>query len=82
MVTKVRKWGNSQGLRLARQILDEAHIAVGDAVEVSVKDNTIMITPVNPVRGSRDLQELVARIPKDYAAIQEDWGSTVGREIW
>ena len=82
MVTKVRKWGNSQGLRLARQILDEAHIAVGDAVEVSVKDNTIMITPVNPVRGSRDLKELVARIPKDYAAIQEDWGSTVGREIW
>ncbi len=34
MVTKVRKWGNSQGLRPARQVLEDAHIAVGDVVEV------------------------------------------------
>jgi hypothetical protein len=30
MVTKIQKWGNSQGLRLARQMFEDAHLAVGD----------------------------------------------------
>ncbi len=37
MVTKIQKWGNSQGLRLARQVLEDAHIAVGDKVDVTRK---------------------------------------------
>jgi antitoxin component of MazEF toxin-antitoxin module len=31
MVTKVQKWGNSQGLRLTRQMLEDVGIAVLDA---------------------------------------------------
>ena len=42
MVTKVQKWGNSQGLRLSRQILGNARISVGDEVDVLVQDRTIM----------------------------------------
>ena len=34
MVTKIQKWGNSQGLRLARQVLEDASISVGDDVDV------------------------------------------------
>ena len=35
MVTKIQKWGNSQGLRLAKQVLEDAHISVGDDVDVT-----------------------------------------------
>ena len=64
MVTKVQNWGNSQGLRLNRQVLEEAHIGVGDEVNVSVRDGLIVIAPTKRVRGHQDLRKLVARIPK------------------
>ena len=52
MVTKVQKWGNSQGLRIARQVLEDARIAVGDDVDVTVREGVIVITPVRRVTGA------------------------------
>jgi antitoxin MazE len=82
MVTKVQKWGNSQGLRLAKRVLEDASIAVGDDVDVAVHDGMIVIAPVKRVRGRRSLKELVSRIPKNYRADETDWGKPVGREAW
>ncbi len=82
MVTRVQKWGNSQGLRLAKQVLEDARISIGDDVDVTVRDGTITITPIKRVRGKRSLQELVSRIPKDYEAGEIDWGNPIGREAW
>jgi antitoxin MazE len=82
MVTKVQKWGNSQGLRLAKQVLEEARISVGDPVDVSTRDGVIVIAPVRRVRGKQSLQGLVSRIPKNYKAREVDWGKPVGREDW
>jgi antitoxin MazE len=82
MVTKVQKWGNSQGLRLAKQVLEEARISVGDPVDVSTRDGVIVIAPVRRVRGKQSLQELVSRIPKNYKTREVEWGEPVGREDW
>lgn len=82
MVTKVQKWGNSQGLRLAKQVLEDAHISVGDDVDVTIRDGTIIIAPIKRVRGKRSLQKLVSRIPKNYEAGEIDWGKPIGREVW
>jgi antitoxin MazE len=82
MVTKVQKWGNSQGLRLAKQVLKEANISVGDDVDVTIRDGTIVIAPIKRIRGKRSLQELVSRIPNNYEAGEIDWGKPVGRELW
>ena len=82
MVTTVQKWGNSQGLRVAKSVLAEARIGVGDQVRVSVQDGRIIVEPVSRVRGSRDLRALVARMPKDYQVEKTDWGPPVGRETW
>jgi antitoxin MazE len=82
MVTKVQKWGNSQGLRLAKQVLEDARIAVGDDVDVTARDGMIVIAPVRRVRGKHSLKELVARIPKNYGATETDWGKPVGKEAW
>jgi antitoxin MazE len=82
MVTAVKKWGNSQGLRLAKKVLEEASISVGDDVDVSVRDGVIVIAPVRRVRGKLNLQELVSRIPEDYRAEEVDWGEPLGRETW
>jgi antitoxin MazE len=82
MLTKVQKWGNSQGLRLSKELLSGVHIDVGDQVDVTAKDGLLIITPVRRVRGGLDLKELVARIPKDYKPEELDWGPPVGREVW
>ena len=82
MVTKVQKWGNSQGLRLAKHVLEEANISVGDNVAVTARDGVIVISPIKSIRGKYDLQELVLRIPKGYKAGEIDWGKPAGREAW
>jgi antitoxin MazE len=82
MVTKVQKWGNSQGLRLARHVLEEVHISIGDDVDVTARDGVIVISPVKSIRGKYNLQELVSRIPKGYQAGEIDWGKPIGKEAW
>lgn len=82
MITKVRKWGNSQGLRIPKAVLKAARIDVGDEVDVSVRDGRIIVRPVSNVRGKHDLRELVSRIPKDYGAEELDWGLPLGKEAW
>jgi antitoxin MazE len=82
MVTKVQKWGNSQGLRFTKEVLQEAQIDVGDEVEVSVRGGRIIVEPVSKVRGRYQLKDLVARIGKGQRAKEVDWGTPVGKEAW
>ncbi|MBW2127294.1 MAG: AbrB/MazE/SpoVT family DNA-binding domain-containing protein [Deltaproteobacteria bacterium] len=70
MLTKIQKWGNSQGVRLAKNILADVGLNVGDEVQISVKNKAIT------------LEDLVARIPKDYQPSEIDWGEPIGKEVW
>jgi len=82
MVTKVQKWGNSQGVRLSKALLSDVEISVGDAVNVAVRDGALVVTPLRRVRGGHDLRELVRRIPKGYESKELDWGPPAGKEVW
>ena len=82
MLSKIQKWGNSQGLRFTKALLQEAQINVGDEVSVSVENGRIIVEPATKVRGKYDLKELVSRIPQDYQAEELDWGEPVGKEKW
>ena len=82
MITRVQKWGNSQGLRLSKELLSHVDVSVGDEVDVTVRDGSLIITPVRRVRGGLDLRELVRRIPRDYKPEELGWGDPVGREVW
>lgn len=82
MVTKIQKWGNSQGIRLSRRVLEDAHMALGEAVDVVVRDGEIVVRPARRVRGRYDLGELVSRIPADSEGGEVDWGLPEGREVW
>jgi len=82
MVTKIQKWGNSQGLRVSKEMLEKVHAAVGDAVEISVQKGAILIQPIKRLRGKRSLRQLVAQMPANYKPGVEDWGRSVGKEAW
>lgn len=82
MTTKVQKWGNSQGLRFPKALLEEAHINIGDQVNISVQKGQIIVEPVTKIRGKHDLRELISRMPKTYQTEETDWGKPTGKEVW
>jgi antitoxin MazE len=82
MVTKVQRWGNSQGLRLSKAILAELEISVGDEVEVVARDGSIIVKPIRRPQPKYDLADLVREIPAEYRAEEVDWGTALGREEW
>ena len=45
MLSQVSKWGNSQGIRISKKLLQQANISLNDKVEIKAKDNVIIITP-------------------------------------
>jgi antitoxin MazE len=82
MIARIQKWGNSQGLRLTKNLLADARVEVGDEVDVSVKDGVIVVAPLRKNRGRHSLEHLVAEIPEDYRTGEVDWGEPAGREVW
>ena len=80
MVARVQKWGNSQGLRFPKHVLESADIAVGDDVEVIPQEGQIVIKKVS--KPKFELSEMVSRMPRKYRAREEGYGAPVGKEEW
>jgi len=80
MVSKVTKWGNSQGLRLPKHVLESADIVIGDDVEVIPEEGQIIIRKVS--KRKFDLAEMVSRMPRNHKAREESFGVPVGKEEW
>ena len=82
MITKIQKWGNSQGIRIPKCILDSLGAQVGDSFEIefSPSERVVLLRPVK--KGGRDykLEELIREMP-DISMEEYDWGDPVGREV-
>ncbi len=80
MQVQVKPWGNSQGIRISKEILQEANIAIDDVLDVKLTDG--MITLVKPFR-HKTLEERAAEFNGQLNLDGEyDWGEPVGREVW
>ena len=80
MIVTISKWGNSQGFRIPKDILDKLNLAVGDLVNISQKDNKLIIEPAKKKK-KYSIDELVNNLPKGYKA-SEEFSSKSGSEIW
>lgn len=80
MQAQVKEWGNSQGIRLSKEILKSAGIALNEVLDVTVSDG--VITLAKPFR-HRTLEERAADFDSKLMLDGEyDWGKPVGREVW
>lgn len=80
MQVQIKKWGNSQGIRISKDILREANISIDDELDVKVVNG--MITLVKPFR-HKTLEERAAEFDGKLNLDGEyDWGEPVGREVW
>ncbi|MDX9815190.1 MAG: AbrB/MazE/SpoVT family DNA-binding domain-containing protein [Sulfurimonadaceae bacterium] len=80
MIVTISKWGNSQGFRVPKDILDKLNLRVGDLVNISQKDNKLIIEPAKKEK-KYSIDELVNNLPKGYKA-SEEFSSKSGSEIW
>lgn len=80
MQTQVKEWGNGQGIRLSKEVLKGAGIALNDILDVTVSNGVIML--VKPFR-HKTLEERAAEFDGKLMLDGEyDWGEPVGREAW
>lgn len=79
MVTRVRKWGNSLGVRLPKAAADEARLSDGSEVDVRVKNGAVVLKPLRKARF--ELDELLAAVRPENLHAEVDFGEPKGREL-
>ncbi len=80
MRTKIRKWGNSLAVRIPKSCVQEAELAYGVSVDLSVADGKIIIAP--RVEPEYRLNDLLKKVTEDNLHPEVDSGASVGREAW
>lgn len=80
MNSKVRKWGNSLGIRIPKPYAKEARLKDGTSVDLKVEEGCLIIRP-SKVK-VYDLRTLVSRITPRNRHKETDTGRPVGREVW
>ena len=80
MQAQVKEWGNRQGIRLSKEILKSAGIALNEVLDVTVANG--VITLVKPFR-HKTLEERAAEFDGKLMLDGEyNWGEPMGREAW
>ncbi len=82
MITKIQKWGNSQGIRIPKNLLSNSKIQIGEEVDIVVQVGKIIIKSTNKIHGRYSIYDLVKKMPDQYNTTEEDWGEPVGKEVW
>ena len=87
MKTTLQRWGNSQGVRLPKSIVESLGIAVGASVivEISKDSSQVTITPTTvsrSVRGRHRIEDLIAKSSPTAFDGASNWGKAVGKEAW
>lgn len=80
METVLKKWGNSAAVRIPAAILDAAHLALDQSVDIREEQGRIVIEPARPTTFS--IADLVAGITADNRHGCIDTGPAVGGEVW
>lgn len=80
MRTKVRKWGNSLGVRIPKAFAEKAVLGEGSAVDVSVSEGRIVVTPVAARRYTLDT--LLAGVTRENRHAEITTGRPRGQEVW
>ena len=80
MLARIQKWGNSQGIRIPKQLLSIASIKEGEEVEITAEYDKIIIRRVEKSIIKYRIEELFADYGADTKQVEEDWGTPSGKE--
>ena len=75
MTVKIKKWGNSYGVRLPKKILDLLHLKEESQLELEIHNGKLIITP------KRTLESMLAQINEKNIHQEIDFGTPQGKEL-
>jgi len=81
MTATISSWGNSQGLRFPKNIMNELHLSVGDKMKVLVENQKIVLEPIKKTREKYNINDLVKQLPSNYKT-HEEFENKTGLEEW
>ncbi|MBM9537090.1 AbrB/MazE/SpoVT family DNA-binding domain-containing protein [Desulfobulbus alkaliphilus] len=84
-VLTIKKWGNSLGVRIPKNIAEHSKLKVDQEVNIEVRKGNIIITPVASAK-EYSLQELLDQCPEESLVLDDEdraWlqDQPVGKEI-
>ena len=74
----IRSWGNSQGVRIPKNILEQMQLKISDVLDLEVKDDAIVLRKQFV---HKSFEERLAEYNGEITVCDFDWGEPVGREI-
>lgn len=86
--TNIRKWGNSQGIRLTKEILSQMNLKENDTIEINIYDGKMTIEKINNPKylNLQERLEAFYKRPIDEIYVEStqevDVGDPVGTEEW
>lgn len=80
MTTTIQKWGNSQGIRLPKQLLDALKWKADEEIVIKNGGNCIIIEQANVKK--KNIIELFEGYNGDYSPEEIELGKSVGGEVW
>ena len=81
LITKIQKWGNSQGIRIPKSIMDSMNWKNDDELSISTEQNKLIIEKISSKK-RKNIRELFEGYNGKYEPIDIDWGKPEGSEIW
>lgn len=82
MKTLIRKWGNSQGVRIPKYLLDAVKLTANDEIVIRAENDTLIIEKAAPTQPRKTIKELFADYNGEYTPEEIDWGEKAGKEAW
>ena len=80
MQAQVKVWGNSQGIRITKEILQDAGIVLNEFLNITASDGVIKLEKVFQ---HKTLEERAAEFGGELGLDGEyNWGEPIGREVW
>ena len=74
----VRPWGNSQGIRIPKNILEKLNIGISDTLQIEIEDDAIALKKTIK---HKTFEERVAEYDGKISVCDFDWGEPVGKEL-
>ena len=79
MTITIQKWGNRQGVRKKKKILDTVKWTEGEQIIIIVDNGKLIMEKAKDKR--KNIKELFADYQGNYEPIDVDWGNSEGNEI-
>ncbi len=74
----IRAWGNSQGIRIPKDILDQMQLKISDVLDIEIENDAIVLRKQFV---HKTFEERLAAYNGEISVCDFDWGEPVGREI-